>query len=97
VAATRGGSELPEQPFPTIGSALGLVAGARLAKRSEAGTRRSGVEAGPQLPAAFVEVSASGARVGFPSLTPTLVPVGERGVRRLYRPASAVPLFHAAF
>lgn len=83
--------------FPTIGSALGLVAGARLAKRSEAGTRRSGVDAGPQLPSAFVEVSASGARVGFPSLTPTLVPVGERGVRRLYRPAIAVPLFHAAF
>ena len=83
--------------LPTIGSALGLVAGARLAKRSDEGSRRVGAVAGPQLPAALIEVGASGARVGFPALTPTLVPVGERGVRRLYRPALAVPLFHAAF
>jgi hypothetical protein len=25
------------------------------------------------------------------------VPAGERGPRRLYRPALAIPLFHAAF
>jgi len=83
--------------IPTIGSAIGLVAGARLAKKSEAGTRRAGVDAGPHLPSALFEVGEDGARVGFPALTPTLVPVGERGVRRLYRPALMVPLFHAAF
>ena len=83
--------------LPTIGSALGLLAGARMAKRSEEDSRRLGAHDGAQLPSALVEFGASGARLGFPSLTPTLVPVGERGVRRLYRPALAVPLFHAAF
>jgi hypothetical protein len=83
--------------FPTIGSAIGLLAGAKMAKRSEEDSRRLGALDGAQLPSALVEVGEGGARVGFPALTPTLVPVGERGVRRLYRPALAVPLFHAAF
>jgi len=83
--------------IPTIGSAIGLVWGARMAKRSEEDSRRLGAHDGARLPSALVEVGEGGARVGFPSLTPTLVPVGERGVRRLYRPALAVPLFHAAF
>ena len=83
--------------LPTIGSALGLLAGARMAKRSEEDSRRLGANDGAQLPSALVEIGERGARVGFPALTPTLVPVGEHGARRLYRPALAVPLFHAAF
>lgn len=83
--------------LPTIGSAIGLLAGARMARRSEEDSRRLGAHDGAQLPSALVELGAAGARLGFPALTPTLVPVGERGVRRLYRPALAVPLFHAAF
>jgi len=83
--------------LPTIGSAIGLLVGARLAQQSEAGSRRAGVDARPGLPSALVDVGEGGAQVGFPALTPTLVPVGERGPRRLYRPAVAVPLFHAAF
>ena len=83
--------------LPTIGSAVGLVAGARMAKRSEAASRRAGLDAGTPPASALLDVGERGARVGFPALTPTLVPVGERGVRRLYRPALAVPLFHAAF
>lgn len=83
--------------LPTIGSAIGLLAGARMAKRSEDDSRRMGTAGGAQLPSALVELGARGARLGFPALTPTLVPVGERGVRRLYRPAISVPLFHAAF
>jgi hypothetical protein len=83
--------------FPTVFSAIGLVAGARRAREPDVGTRRASADAGPQPPAALVEVGEGGARVSFPALRPALVPVGERGVRRLYRPAIAVPLFHAAF
>jgi hypothetical protein len=83
--------------LPTAGSAIGLLVGARMAKRSEEGSRRAATDAGPPGPRALLELGERGARVGFPTLTPTLVRAGERGAQRYYRPALAVPLFHATF
>jgi hypothetical protein len=83
--------------IPAVTSAIGLAFGARYGKRSEAAGGRAALDPAPGRASALVEVGEGGTQVGFPALTPTLVPAGERGPRRLYRPALAVPLFHATF
>lgn len=84
--------------IPMVASAVGLVIGSRVAaemarQRPEAGDAPGAAA----LPSALLDVGASGLRVGLPAPSPTLVPVGERGFRRLYRPAVAVPLVRVAF
>jgi hypothetical protein len=98
--AMGGGVDLILQPsdgkmaiaIPAIGSALGLGMGIAQARSA---AREGAHGAAPGL--ALLEWDAGGPRLGTPLVSPTLVPVGERGPRRLYRPALAVPLFHAAF
>lgn len=84
--------------IPMVASAVGLVIGSRVAaemarQRPEAGDAPGAAA----LPSALLDVGASGLRVGLPAPSPRLVPVGERGFRRLYRPAVAVPLVRVAF
>ena len=98
--AMGGGLDLIIQPssgkmaiaIPAIGSALGLGMGFAQARAENA---HNGHGAAPGL--ALLEWDGEGPRLGTPLVSPALVPVGERGPRRLYRPALAVPLFHATF
>ena len=83
--------------IPAVTSAVGLAFGARYGKRSEASGGHAALDPAPGRASALVEVGEGGTQVGFPALTPALVPAGERGPRRLYRPALAIPLFHATF
>ena len=84
--------------IPMATSAVGLILGTRsaraMAQRNPGG---GGAGAAAALPSALLDVGASGLRVGLPAPSPRLVPVGERGFRRLYRPAVAVPLVRVAF
>ncbi len=93
----RPGDEKVAIGIPMATSALGLVAGVALAKGAER-VRSAQAPARPSPDAsALLQVDESGTRLGVPLPRPTLVPVGERGPRRLYRPALAVPLRRAAF
>jgi len=83
--------------IPMVTSAIGLMLGAKSAR---AEGRRGGETPGASavaLPGALLDRTGSRLRVGMPLPAPTLVPVGERGPRRLYRPALSVPLFRASF
>ena len=103
--AVGGGIDLLLQPsnskvavgIPMATSAVGLLAGVALAKGAER-VRSAEAPARP-LPdaSALLQVDEGGTRLGLPLPAPTLVPVGERGARRLSRPALAVPLFRASF
>ncbi len=103
--AVGGGIDLRLQPsddkvaigIPVATSAIGLVAGIALAKGAE--RVRSARAPAPPVPdaTALLQVDERGTRVGLPVPSPMLVPVGERGARRLYRPALAVPLLRASF
>jgi len=92
----RPGNDKTALAIPGVASALGLAIGARMAKGAERGAGDGGT-GGATPGIALLEWNAEGARLGTPLVSPTLVPVGERGPRRLYRPALAVPLFHATF
>lgn len=103
--AVGGGIDLLLQPgdetvaigIPMATSAIGLVAGIALAKGAER-VRSARAPTAPIPDAtALLQVDEAGTRLGLPVPSPTLVPVGERGPRRLYRPALAVPLLRAAF
>jgi hypothetical protein len=104
-AAVGGGVDLILQPsgdkvpliIPVVGSALGLAAGVALAKGAES-VRSASAPASESPPAlALFQVDEGGARLSLPAPFPAMVPVGERGPRRIYRAAVAVPLFRAAF
>lgn len=103
--AVGGGIDLLLQPgddkvaigIPMATSAVGLIAGIALAKGAERVRSAQGpTRAGPDA-SALLQVDEAGTRLGVPFPSPTLVPVGERGPRRLYRPALAVPLLRASF
>ena len=103
--AVGGGLDLLIQPsdgkvaaaIPVATSAVGLLAGVALAKGAESvRSAQVPVRSGPEV-SALLQVDEGGARLGVPFPVPTLVPVGERGPRRLYRPALAVPLLRASF
>lgn len=81
--------------IPAIGSALGLGMGIAQARSAARAGRGDAPGTAPGL--ALLEWDGGVPRLGAPLISPTLVPVGERGPRRLYRPALAVPLFHATF
>jgi hypothetical protein len=83
--------------IPTATSAIGLLAGIALAKGAERVRSAQGPARGGPADAALLEVDDAGARLRLPMPVPTLQPAGERGPRRLYRPALALPLFHATF
>jgi len=100
-----GGLDLLLQPsddkvaiaIPTATSAIGLLAGVALAKGAErVRSARAPGRTAPEAPA-LLQVDDAGIHLGLPAPAPTLVPVGERGPRRLYRTAVAVPLFRATF
>jgi hypothetical protein len=103
--AVGGGLDLILQPssgkvaiaIPTAASAIGLLAGVALAKGAE--RVRNARAPGRTTPetSALLQIDEAGAHLRVPAPAPFLVPVGERGPRRLYRPALAVPLFHATF
>jgi hypothetical protein len=105
--AMGGGVDLIIQPssgkvaiaIPAIGSAVGLAMGFAQARAAEHGTPAGGAGGGrgaaPGM--ALLEWDSGGPRIGAPLVSPSLVPVGERGPRRIYRPALSVPLFHATF
>lgn len=103
--AVGGGLDLLIQPsdakvaaaIPVATSAVGLLAGVALAKGAErVRSAQAPARPGPEA-SALLQVDEGGARLGLPLPVPTLVPVGERGPRRLYRPALAVPLLRASF
>jgi hypothetical protein len=84
--------------IPMATSALGLLFGSRLAENmAQRGADAGGKVGGAALPSALLDASGSRLHLGLPVPTPTLVPVGEQGPRRLYRPALTVPLLHATF
>lgn len=83
--------------IPMATSAVGLMLGTRSAREMARRGPDDGAADAAALPSALLDASGSRLRLGLPVPTPTLVPVGERGPRRLYRPALAVPLFRAAF
>jgi len=83
--------------IPTITSALGLVAGVALSKREERERRAAAPDRSALPTTALLQVDGDGARLGLPALMPTVVPVGEQGWRRVYRPAVAVPLLQVSF
>jgi hypothetical protein len=85
--------------IPMATSAVGLILGTHSARAmaqrgADAGGKAGGAAA---LPLALLDASGSRLHLGLPVPTPTLVPVGEQGPRRLYRPALTVPLLHATF
>jgi hypothetical protein len=103
--AVGGGIDLLLQPsdaktaaaIPVATSAVGLIAGVALAKGAErVRSARAPARSAPEA-SALLQVDEAGTRLGVPFPVPTLVPVGERGPRRLYRPALAVPLLRATF
>lgn len=102
-AAVGGGLDLIIQPndaklavaIPTIASAIGLAVGVKLAKSAE----RSSMAPAPESSeaTALLQMGEGGTRFGVPMPVPTFVPVGQRGVRRVYRPVLMVPLIAASF
>lgn len=83
--------------IPMVTSAVGLILGTRSAREMAQRGPDNGGGAGAALPTALLDASGSRLHLGLPVPTPTLVPVGEQGPRRLYRPALTVPLLHATF
>jgi hypothetical protein len=101
--AVGGGLDLIIQPdngkvaaaIPTITSAVGLAIGVGLAKSAERLTEAPG-QGRPEA-VALVQIDGRGTRLGLPVPVPTLVQVGQRGTRRVWRPALMVPLLTATF
>jgi hypothetical protein len=83
--------------IPMATSAVGLILGTRSARAMAQRGPDNGGGAGAALPTALLDASGSRLHLGLPVPTPTLIPVGEQGPRRLYRPALTVPLLHATF
>jgi hypothetical protein len=82
--------------IPAITSAAGLAMGMAQARAAARGADAPGGRA-PAPGMALLEWDGDGPRLSMPLVSPALVPVGGRGPRRIYRPALAVPLFHATF
>jgi len=84
--------------IPMATSAVGLILGTRSARAmAQRGPDNGGGAGAIALPSALLDASGSRLHLGPPVPTPTLVPVGEQGLRRLYRPALTVPLLHVTF